>query len=552
MEKIIHCFYQVLDFIHLAYGAVFGVGSNKDGKLGIGKQTISLTKPQLIEFPPQTQIKQTSCGWGHSLALDTTGTVFSWGYGKNGALGQGSFSNCYKPSKIYISDHRTVSIKCGSQHSGFLTENGKVLMCGANHNGQLGIGSREDKPVATLTKGIEEPIEQIALGVTHSLMLTRNGEVYATGGNSFGQLGLGHKQIMEIPQRVNEFDGARIQKIGCGQHSGAITVGGELYLWGTGTFGMYLTPHKVTSNDTNKPFIDFSIGGSFGLALDSNHNLWTWGTNTSGELGNNSYMPKSTPAMMEEKEIAQVYCGSAYVFAIPKKYKSSFRASPMLGYLKVPGQFQSKEISEERFSDVNSKDNSKFSSPYNKDEPIISTIKGEKNYYEEESMKRYTKEKPEIDLRAALKELSEAKLEIDNLRKERDVKNERISVLEKEKHELKMKLNDLESKFDQDSDAFIRVQLRLNDKEIELKAIKTEADLAKQNFNSLRADYNNLLETLQHERQNSIQALENVEMMEREVQKISKTQTTLESRNVELEKLNNEKDIEYFFILSID
>eukprot|EP00826_Nyctotherus_ovalis_P020347 TRINITY_DN16384_c0_g2_i3.p1 TRINITY_DN16384_c0_g2~~TRINITY_DN16384_c0_g2_i3.p1 ORF type:complete len:384 (-),score=102.17 TRINITY_DN16384_c0_g2_i3:163-1314(-) len=245
--------------------------------------------------------------------------------------------------------------------------------------------------------------------------------------------------------------------------------------------------------------------------------------------------------VVEGKEVAQVYCGSAYVFAVPKKgiyqrYRS--RASPM------PGQFRNKEMSEERYSDLNSKDNSKFSSPYNKDEPAISTIKGEKNSYEMDSAKgREERDKLEADLRAALKELNEAKRELTSLKQE---KNTAIASLEKEKHELIMKLNGLESKYDRDSDAFIKLQLSLNDKEIELKTVKTEAELAKQNFSSLRADYNRVLESLQSEKQDSTQLLEKAEAFDRELQRVSKVRTSLENRNAKLERLNNEKDAEYF------
>lgn len=514
------------------------MGSNRDGKLGIDKQTTSLSKPQLIDFPPQTQIKQISCGWGHSLALDTAGAVFSWGYGKNGALGQGSFSNCYKPSKVHVSDSPVLAVECGSQHSGFLTQAGKVLMCGANHNGQLGIGSREDQSVATLVEGLDAPVEQISLGVTHTLILTQNKEVFSTGGNSFGQLGLGHKQTMETPQKLQDL--GRIRKVACGQHSGAISANGELYLWGTGTFGIHLAPHKVATREMPRA-AELDIGGSFGVALDLAGRLWVWGANTSGELGVGSYVPKGTPTVVEGKEVAQVYCGSAYVFAVPKKgvhqrYRS--RASP------APGQFRSKEMSEEVYSDLNSKDNSKFSSPYNKDEPAISTIKGEKNSYEMDSAKgREERDKLEADLRAALKELGEAKRELANLKHD---KSAAVASLEKEKHELAAKLNGLESKYDRDSDAFIKLQLTLNDREIELKSVKTEAELARQNFDSLRAEYSRVLESVQSEKRDSTQLLEKAEAFDRELQRVSKIRTSLENRNAELEKLNNEKDAEYF------
>ena len=64
------------------------------------------------------------------------------------------------------------SADCGSHHSAFIDFSGELYTCGANHTGQLGIGSREPQSVPTLVK--TEKVAQVACGVFHTLILLGN------------------------------------------------------------------------------------------------------------------------------------------------------------------------------------------------------------------------------------------------------------------------------------------------------------------------------------------------------------------------------------------
>jgi alpha-tubulin suppressor-like RCC1 family protein len=99
--------------------------------------------------------------------------------------------------------------------------------------------------------------------------------VFSFGDNQFGQLGLG-KTINELryidwPTVIPNL--LSIKKIACNHHSAAIGSKGELYFWGTGVFGTYLSPRMVL----DKNICEVNIGGCFGLAKDKQGLLWTWG-----------------------------------------------------------------------------------------------------------------------------------------------------------------------------------------------------------------------------------------------------------------------------------
>jgi alpha-tubulin suppressor-like RCC1 family protein len=223
-------------------------------------------------------------------------------------------------------------------------------MCGANNSGQLGLPIKDCYPSPVEIKGINAIIKQVACGTLHSLILTENNEVYAVGGNSFGQLGVGNKPIMSVPIKIDDLDSVGIEKVSCGHHSAALSRKGELYIWGTSSFGVYLTPHRVASMGPH--IMDVELGSCFGVALDSKNNVWAWGTNTSGELGLGDYVARRTPQMLSTlsgMNISDLFCGASCVVALasrqlekmPRQVLTSKRRackSDLKTHQKIPGQ----------------------------------------------------------------------------------------------------------------------------------------------------------------------------------------------------------------------
>ena len=72
---------------------------------------------------------------------------------------------------------------------------------------------------------------------------------------------------------------------------------GSIYLWGTGTFGKFNTPHRVKR--ITERAIQVSIGDTFGIVLTEDRKLYTWGTNTSGQLGTGTFEDRPTPQKMQ-------------------------------------------------------------------------------------------------------------------------------------------------------------------------------------------------------------------------------------------------------------
>lgn len=257
-------------------GHVYSMGSNTDGKLGIADRSLrQSSSPCLVEDLASYRIAGISCGFAHTVAITEQGLAFSWGQGEHGALGISTLESQWAPVQMEISEIiRVKQASCGSRHTSIIAEKDyrRILMtCGSGEAGQLGTGKRE-KELIPVTIQSGEDVKQVSSGVYHTMYVTVNGRVYVMGGNSFGQLGTGDKKSYSRPERISYLDGVYIDKVSAGQHSAAISDKGHLYVWGTGAFGEYLIPQRFNSGIG--PIKDVSVGGSFGVALDSAFNTY--------------------------------------------------------------------------------------------------------------------------------------------------------------------------------------------------------------------------------------------------------------------------------------
>eukprot|EP00347_Sterkiella_histriomuscorum_P016535 403352819 len=177
-------------------GELYMMGQNDSGQLGI--ESLNGEPQHIYEEPVQISslyykglvVDQVTCGFSHTLAVSKNGKVFSWGYGKFGALGHQNFESKSIPIEIsyftsaYQSSSEIIQIQAGAHHSGLLDIHGDLYMWGAGEIGQLGTSSRinENKPtqIRKITQEGEK-IQDISLGNYHTLILTDMGRVLQTG-----------------------------------------------------------------------------------------------------------------------------------------------------------------------------------------------------------------------------------------------------------------------------------------------------------------------------------------------------------------------------------
>ncbi len=207
-------------------GAVYAWGFNGSGQLG-DASTTNRTSPVPVGLPGGVTATAVSAGSSHSLVVTSTGAVYAWGLNTNGQLGDGSTTQRTSPVLVGLPAGVTATaVSAGAGfHSLALTSTGAVYTWGANGNGQLGDGTTTQRisPVlVNLPAGVTATA--VSAGNSHSLALTSTGAVYAWGLNGNGQLGDGTTTQRTSPVLVNLPAGVTASAVSAGTlHSFALT-----------------------------------------------------------------------------------------------------------------------------------------------------------------------------------------------------------------------------------------------------------------------------------------------------------------------------------------
>ena len=209
------------------------MGSNSSGQLGINDPyTTQKFSPVLVEVLLDKAPMDVKCGDVHSMVLCRSGDVYSWGnndYGQcgGGNTGSGSMAVIFSPRLVNFENYYRPNIQqidCGSEHSAFIDDIGRLFTCGRCQNGQLGLGSFADEAAPVYVSKIPDKVNQVACGQAHTVTLTMKGEVYVMGANTSGQLGTGPpSKGSPIPILLEELSFSRMVQVRAGSFSAALS-----------------------------------------------------------------------------------------------------------------------------------------------------------------------------------------------------------------------------------------------------------------------------------------------------------------------------------------
>ena len=310
-------------------GALLSVGENPLGELGNASTVAYATSPVSAILPAGVSVSSVAGGGYFALALTSTGSVLTWGQNDQGQLGQGTSSlDVASPSPTLIpAGVKVTQIAAGCNSAYALTSTGQVYAWGANYSGQLGDGGRAQAsaPVLVgLAAGVK--VTQIAAGCNSAYALTSTGQVYAWGSDSVGELGNGsHSGSVSSPVLVEMPVGVQPVQLSAGNSDGyVLTSTHEIYAWGSNALGQLgdgsrtnaSIPTKVTMPNVNVVSV---VGGGFNaFAITGTHQLYVWGGNYDGQDGVGSTVDQYRPVkvtMPGSVGVEQVNGASAGGFA---------------------------------------------------------------------------------------------------------------------------------------------------------------------------------------------------------------------------------------------
>ena len=305
-------------------GRVWGWGSNSSGAIGDNSTTSRLTPVSVAGVVKM--FCAISSGNSYSLAIDKNGQAWGWGLNGYGRIGDNSLTSRLTPVRVLGAIKTFCAISAGDRHSLAIDKNGRAWAWGDNRFGKLGDNSLFSQRTPVSVAGQQKTFCAISTGNTYSFAIDKNGQAWGWGQNSTGQLGDGTASSRLTPVSVA---GAKktFCKISSGNgHAVAIDKYGRGWGWGYNGRGQIgdnsitcrLTPVSIAG--AIKTFCVINAGSAHSLAIDKNGKAWGWGSNTSGQLGDNSLTSRLTPVSVcgALKTFCQISAGANHSLAIDK------------------------------------------------------------------------------------------------------------------------------------------------------------------------------------------------------------------------------------------
>ena len=286
-------------------GTVWSWGHGTSGKLGHGDEA-NQYRPKPIAGFAGGRVCKIAAGDHHCLAIDSNHEVWSWGHGGDGALGHGDKLRQLCPKRVErFSGQRVCAIAAGSWNSYAITASGSLFTWGLADGGCLGHGDLVDvyspKQVEAFAS---RRVCAVAGGALHSLAATTDGAAWSWGYGASFALGHGDDAHQMKPKQIAALAGERVVAVAAGTyHSLARTAGGEAWSWGGGDYGVL-----GHGDEANRPLprrIEalcgvraLAAGASHTFALTGDDDAWSWGRGDGGALGHGDRYHRSRPKQL--------------------------------------------------------------------------------------------------------------------------------------------------------------------------------------------------------------------------------------------------------------
>lgn len=288
--------------------------------------------------------------------LRADGQMVNWGNNTYGQLGDGTTIQKSTPTLV-SGGYRFKKVVRGTTCAG-LTEDGDLYAWGRNAHGQLGDGTVNDasSPVQVMpgTKFEDFWVDKgtnfyTSFGFNTIFAKTADGSLYAWGrdGGAQGQLGTSSVGSLSTPTLVSSaLDFVKISLsslVGLGGATLGLTRDGNAYAWGRNSSGQ-LGDNTIVSKSTptlvigGYKFKDIGMGTDSAFGLARNGNLYTWGDNSQGQLGHGGIFPRSSPTQVTGmgQTLKKAYLNNQSMYAIDqlgRTYAWGFQETlyPVLG-----------------------------------------------------------------------------------------------------------------------------------------------------------------------------------------------------------------------------
>lgn len=362
--------------VFLRDGVLYSSGENVVSQLGNGATGFDVKAPLPVALPEGFDATITSVAGGllHTTFLTDNGDVYAFGFNNRGPLGLGDEESRTSAVKIDALDAvEIISIENGNSTSFALTADGTLYGWGNNANGQLGTGDQEERLAPTVIDGLSgEKVLAVSAGVTHTLVLTAEGEVYGFGSNIDKQVSPVEDRRVIEPTPIEGLPADIVAISGEGRTSYAITSDGQVFGWGENAYGQLLQgtdngdgTFAVNTDDVATPIaltglpeniIDIKGGARWSVALTEDGDVYAWGPNDEGPAGGldgdpvvesaASFYPTKIPKL-DDVTIVEIQTGPNSIIAVSDTgaiYTWGSNSDGRLGYASEGSVYSPQEV----------------------------------------------------------------------------------------------------------------------------------------------------------------------------------------------------------------
>ncbi len=293
-------------------GTVWCWGENSYDDLGTGSSLGSSRAPEQVVALNNgtgylTGATAVSVGRWHTCAL-VSGSVECWGNNGWGQRGNPSGNSDLNYPVAAGSISGAAALDSGDYFNCALLSDHTITCWGDNSTDQLGTGKIGSSQTPLTVSGSWATPSHVSVGGEHVCTVdSSDGSVWCWGSNNDGQLGNGTTTDSSTPVKVVGVGGSGFltgaTQVSAGGFHTCALVGANVYCWGADYYGQLgdnitlpasssaASPTPIEVKTTSSTFLagvtQVSAGGSHTCAVKSDNTAWCWGRNTEGQLGNN-------------------------------------------------------------------------------------------------------------------------------------------------------------------------------------------------------------------------------------------------------------------------
>ena len=273
-------------------GTLWTWGNNSKGQLGDGTTT---SKDIPTQIGTSTLWQEIGINYSHTIGI-RNGRLFTWGNNTSGQLGDGTFISKLVPTQIGTATNWK-KVSAGDNHSVAIKQNGTIWAFGDNDFGQLGTGNFTASNVP-LQVGNASNWAKVVTGLRRTVALKTDGTLWcwgqATPNSSTNSIN------SNVPLQIGTSNQWKDISLGY-EHNLLLKTNNTLWGWGQNnycalgngtTINMFGLPQQI-GTATNWKTV--TAGRDFSTGIKQNGTLWAWGLNYNGQFGNNSTTNSATP-----------------------------------------------------------------------------------------------------------------------------------------------------------------------------------------------------------------------------------------------------------------